>query len=184
MIRFELISTWHPDFVAAIRRHYTGSRGAPVGKKLAWEIWEGEERKGWIGIGEPSFKLAARRALGLEDARPAEYTVNNFIFRLERPTEAKASTILREWHLEAGLAWENRYGWFPQHWETMIDPAKTLSTVVGACYRRAGYRHLGSTTGRTCHRPAGNTHATRVWGDGTVKEVFYRGPLPRLNTPR
>jgi hypothetical protein len=30
------VSTWHPSFVAAIRAHYTGSGGAPPGKKLAW----------------------------------------------------------------------------------------------------------------------------------------------------
>ena len=61
MLSFNRISTWEPGFVAAIRRHYTGSRGAPVGKKMAWEIHEDGVLRGWIGIGEPSFNLAPRR---------------------------------------------------------------------------------------------------------------------------
>lgn len=38
MIDFELVSTWLPEFVAALREHYTKSRGAPPGKKLAWRV--------------------------------------------------------------------------------------------------------------------------------------------------
>lgn len=180
MITLVPISTWEPDFVSAIRRHYTGSRGAPVGKKAAWEIWECGVRRGWIGLGEPSFVLAARRNLGLADGRPLPHTVNNFIFRLEEPGCARASEILRAWHEVASNDWEARYGWRPIHWETMVDHAETKSAVVGACYRRAGYRHIGSTTGRTARRPAGHSRGPRVWGDGSIKEVFYRGPLARV----
>lgn len=70
MISFFAVSTWDPAFVAAIRRHYTESRGAPPGKKLAWRIVEDGLTVGWIGLGEPAFKLAPRRQLGLIDARP------------------------------------------------------------------------------------------------------------------
>jgi hypothetical protein len=181
MLSFNRISTWEPGFVAAIRRHYTGSRGAPVGKKMAWEIHEDGMLRGWIGLGEPSFKLAPRRLLGLEDARPAPRTVGNFIFRLELPGTTKASGILRKWHLVAERDWADEYGWTIQHWETLIDPSKTASVVCGACYRRAGYRHIGSTTGRSCSRPVGHSHGPRVWRDGTVKEMFYRGPLVRIS---
>lgn len=184
MVEFVSISTWHPDFVAAIRRHYTGARGAPPGKKLAWEILEDGVRRGWIGIGEPSFKLAPRRRLGLDDARPALHTVNNFIFRLEEPGVERASAILSVWHIVAAEEWERRYGWAPEHWETLIDAGKVRSDVIGACYRRAGYRRIGSTTGRGASRPPGATHAQRVWGDTSVKEVFYRGPLHRLPLDR
>ena len=184
MIQFESISTWDSEFVKAIRRHYTGSRGAPVGKKLAWEIIENGELRGWIGIGEPSFKLAARRRIGIADARPLPNTVNNFIFRLERQGQAKASEILKAWHPIASNEWEKRYGWPIIHWETMVDASKTQSALSGACYRRAGYRRLGQTTGRSCKRPAGYTHGSRVWFDGTVKDVFYRGPLARLEKKR
>jgi hypothetical protein len=179
-ISFRRISTWDPDFVAAIRRHYPGSRGAPVGKKMAWEIYENGQQRGWIGIGEPAYKLAARRCLGIEDARPLPRTVGNFFFRLEEPGRARASEILKKFHRQATQDWEEQYGWAPEHWETIIDPSKTLSRVVGACYRRAGYRHIGSTTGNTARRPPGQTHGPRIWQKGTaVKEVFYRGPLTR-----
>jgi hypothetical protein len=136
-ISFVRISTWNKDFVSAIRRHYTKSRGAPPGKKMAWEIWEGEILLGYIGLGEPSFKLSPRRILGLEDARPLPMTVNNFIFRLETKTEIRASKILRLFHDMAAKEWEHEYGWKPIHWETLIDPKEIQSNVVGSCYRRA-----------------------------------------------
>ena len=71
MIRFEPVSTWSPAFVRAIQRHYTGSAGAPPGKKMAWSIFDGAKGNnfwGWIGVGEPAYKLAPRRALGIADA--------------------------------------------------------------------------------------------------------------------
>lgn len=179
-LRFEEISTWAPDFVAAIRRHYPGSRGAPYGKKIAWRIYEDGIMRGWIGIGEPSFKLAPRRRLGIEDARPLPHTVNNFIFRLEAPGNSRASDVLKEWHQVAAEAWLRRYGWAPEHWETLIQCNETQSEVCGASYRRAGYRHIGPTTGRSARRPAGHTHSARVWVAAPVKELFYRGPLARI----
>ena len=137
-ITFIAVSTWHPDFVAAIRRHYTGSRGAPVGKKLAWRIEEGGTVVGWVGLGEPSFKLAPRRRLGLLDARPLPRTVSNFIYRLEGPREATASAILRLWHPVAAAEWSRRYGWEPEHWESMVGQGDTANP--GACFKRAGRR--------------------------------------------
>lgn len=177
---FQRISTWEPGFVAAIRRHYAGSRGAPPGKKMAWEIWEEGVLRGWIGLGEPAFKLAPRRLLGIEDARPLPHTVSNFMFRLEQPGPSRASDILRAFHEVASAQWKERYGWAPVHWETMIDPTETVSQVIGASYRRAGYRHVGTTTGRSARRPEGSTHGPRIWVDSTPKELFYRGPLARL----
>lgn len=177
MLHFVPISTWAPEFVAAIRRHYTGSRGAPVGKKLAWRIEEDGRTVGWIGLGEPSFKLAPRRRLGLLDARPLPFTVNNFIYRLEGQRSASAGDILREWHSIAAEAWRERYGWTPVHWETMIGQGDDSNP--GACFKRAGYRSLGMTTGRSARRPAGSTHGARVWGDAPPKLVLYRGPLAR-----
>ena len=179
VLSFYRISTWETRFVAAIRRHYSGARGAPVGKKMVWEIHESGILRGWIGIGEPTYKLAPRRLLGLSDGRPAPRTVGNFIYRLERPGHFKASAILRAWHDVATREWEQAYGWCIEHWETLIDPSKTASVVCGACYRRAGYRHIGSTTGRSCSRPGGHSHGARVWRDGSIKEFFYRGPLER-----
>jgi hypothetical protein len=190
-IIFRPCSTWEPAFVAAIQAHYTKSRGAPPGKKLAWEILEaapGEfaQHRGWIGLGEPTFKLAVRRRLGLMDGRPLPGTVNNFIYRLDakkREGETLASDILILWHEVASLAWFERYKMIPIHWETMVDPAEVVgdrNINAGCCFRNAGYRSLGMTTGRGARRPAGATHAARVWGDVSPKLVFYRGPLHRL----
>lgn len=182
-LAFLQLSTWDADVVAVIRAHYLGSRGAPPGKKLAWRILEAGRHRGWIGLGEPAYKLAARRALGLADARPLVGTVCCWMFKLEAPGEApgttRASGIIRAWHEVSSREWSDRYGWEPIHWETLVDPAQVMSVVPGACFRRAGYRHIGQTTGRTCHRPPGHTHDARVWGDGTPKMVFYRGPLHR-----
>lgn len=118
-IRFTPISTWAPDFVAAIRRHYTGSRGAPPGKKMAWRIEHGLATLGWIGLGEPAFKLAPRRRLNLEDARPLPGTVCCFIYRIEQPG-ISAGEVLKLWHPVAAAAWLERYSWAPIHWESMV----------------------------------------------------------------
>jgi hypothetical protein len=82
----------------------------------------------------------------------------------------------------ASAEWLTAFGWSPVHWLTLVDPASVLSKVPGACFRRAGYRSLGLTTGRTARRPAGSTHGARVWSDGTPKLVLYRGPMVRLAT--
>jgi hypothetical protein len=178
VIAFIPISTWADDFVGAIRRHYTESKGAPPGKKLAWRVSEGGKVIGWIGLGEPSFKLAPRRRLGLKDARPLPQTVCNFIYRLEGPRTAQASEILKAWLPIASDEWEERYGWPPLHWETMIGQGNSAN--MGACFKRAGFRSLGMTTGRSARRPAGHSHGKRIWMDSPPKLVLYRGPLARL----
>ena len=169
-----LRSTWDPALVAAIRRHYTGSRGAPPGKKMAWRVGDA-----FIGLGEPSYKLAPRRRLGLADARPLPHTVCQFIFRREEPRGPwRGSDLLKAWHEVCSADWAERYGWEPVHFETLVLPSAVGSAVPGACYRRAGYRSLGMTTGRGARRPPGNTHGPRVWGPTDPKLVLYRGPLP------
>lgn len=183
-LNFEPVSSWDPYVVDEIRAHYTGSRGAPPGKKMVWLIREDGREVGIVGIGEPAFKLSPRRRLGIQDARPLDGTVSCFIFRIAGAA-AKSSSVLKLWHVEASDAWRRRYGWRPVHWETMIGPEKEGGRkhhggALGACFRRAGYRSLGWTTGRGARRPAGNTHGPRVWVDGSPKLVLYRGPLPRV----
>ena len=181
-ISFEECSTWAADFRGAVLRHYTGSKGAPVGKKAGWRIFENAGRItnliGWIGLGEPSFKLAPRRRLGLADARPLDRTVSNFLYRLEGgPRLTTASEILRQWMPVASEHWERRYGWRPVHWESMVGQGD--AKVLGACFRGARWRRLGWTTGRTARRQTGNSHGKRTWSDAPPKLVFYFGPLAR-----
>lgn len=178
---FELASTWDPGFLDAIHAHYTDSAGPPPGKKAAWRIVEHGRQRGWVGLGEPAFKLAPRRRLGIQDARPLSRTVSVFILRLE-PGGARASDIIRAWHPIASETWRSRYGWSPEHWETLVDPGRISSRVPGACFRRAGYRSLGMTTGWSARRPAGSTHGPRIWQETSPKLVLYRGPLARLPT--
>lgn len=185
-VTFEAVSTWDPYVLGHIRAHYTGSRGAPVGKKQAWIIREGGVRVGVVGLGEPCFKLSPRRRLGLEDARPLPHTVSCFIFRLAGHT-TRASDVLRAWHEQAAVDWEARYGWAPVHWETLVGNAteggrQHHGGALGACFRRCGYRSLGWTTGRSARRPPGATHGARVWSDAAPKLALYRGPLPRQPT--
>jgi hypothetical protein len=179
-LRFErLESTWDKGYLEAIRSHYTDSRGPPPGKKMAWRIFDTDgTMRGYIGLGEPPFKLAPRRRLGLEDCRPLPFTVCCTIFRLEQPGPTKASDLLLAWHDVAAEDWKTRYGFAPVHWETMCMD-RGHGGAVGACFRRAGYRSLGYTTGRTARRPPGHTHTDRVWSDGKPKLVLYRGPQPR-----
>jgi len=174
------VSTWCAPFVAAIRRHYTGSRGAPPGRKLAWRIMVGARSVGWVGVGEPAYKLAARRRLGLLDARPLPATVCCFIYRREDPTGPSGAAILDLYHRAAAIEWLRRWEESIVHWETLVLPGATPSPVAGACFRSAGYRSLGMTTGRSARRPAGSTRGARVWGNSEPKLVLYRGPLPRV----
>jgi len=177
------IYTWAPDFVEAIQRHYTGSAGAPPGRKLAWRIHEGGRAIGWIGLGEPPYKLAPRRCLGLLDARPLPHTVTCFLYRLEGPRVASAGDLLRQWHAEvAPQTWRHVYGWEPVHWETMVGQGDVDN--LGACFKRARYRRIGWTTGRSARRQTGNAHGARVWVDSPPKLVLYRGPLARHQAPR
>ena len=133
-ISFEECSTWSDDYRGAILRHYTGSRGAPVGKKQGWRIFEHvgpiTNLIGWIGLGEPSYKLAPRRRLGLQDARPLDRTVSNFIYRLEGARFTTAREILRKWMPVASEWGERRYGWRPVHWESMVGQGD--AKVLGA----------------------------------------------------
>ncbi len=180
VISLRFVSTWAPEFVACIRRHYTNSAGAPPGKKLAVEITEDGRVIGFAGYGEPTFKLAARRRLGLSSGRPLPHTVNNFILRLEGERRAKTSEIIGVVEEAVAAEWRRRWGWCPEHWETMVGQGDAQNP--GACFKRAGYRRLGLTTGRTARRPAGSTHGPRVWSDSAPKIVLYRGPLARLST--
>jgi len=183
-LRFEPVSTWDPRIRRHIDAHYTGSDGAPPGKKQAWLIWEDRAPVGCVGLGEPSFKLAPRRRLGLADARPLPRTVSCWIYRVQGHS-ARASEILASWLAVADARWAERYGWDPVHMETMIGaPAEGGRThhggALGACFRRCGFRSLGWTTGRSARRPDGSSHGARVWTDAEPKLVLYRGPLPRL----
>jgi hypothetical protein len=181
-IEFEPCSTWAEDFRAALLRHYTGSRGAPPGKKQGWRIIEWRDGRasvvGYVGLGEPTYKLAPRRALGLSDARPPPCTVSNFLFRLEGDRVTKASHILRAWEPVASAAWRDRYGWLPVHWESMVGQGD--SGVLGACFRGARWRAIGWTTGRGARRQEGNSRGPRTWFNSSPKLVFYRGPLHRI----
>ena len=180
-ITFKVVSNRDERFIAAIKAHYNGSSGPPYGKKLSLEILENDKHRGWIGLGEPSFKLAPRRRLGLYDARPLAQTVSCFIYRLDSSGNVPASTILKTWHETAEFWWFISYKWRPVHWETMVDPTKILEKQnPGACFRRAGYRPLGYTTGRSARRPEGHGKGEpRIWVDDTPKLVLYRGPLHR-----
>ena len=166
---------------AAIAAHYTASGGAPPGRKLAWCVLEDGGLLGVLGLGEPAFKLAARRVLGLQDARPLPRTVSCWIWRrLHRDTPIRSSAVLRAWHPVAAEAWARAYGETPEHWESMVQPDAVESSVPGACFRRAGYRPIGMTTGWTARRPKGHGHGPRVWGPAPKKLVLYRGPLARV----
>ena len=176
------MSTWDAALIAAFREHYTGSGGPPPGKKMAWRIFTAGRPRGWIVLGEPAFKLSPRRRLGLMDARPLPCTVCCAIYRVDPPLpdEPSAGDILREWHPIASTEWAARYGFDPVHWETMVDPSAVASSNPGACFKRAGYRSLGLTTGRSARRPPGHSRGPRVWGDAAPKLVLYRGPLARV----
>ena len=190
MISLSTVSCRDPEFLRWLRRHYTGSRGAPPGKKICVRIEEDGRLVGFFGLAEPSYKLAPRRRLvgrtpveqaQLDAARPLPHTVTNFVFRLEGH-HAKASSLLvvaERFALDAwaSRAWSTGRAPRPEHIETMIGQGDARNP--GACFKRVGYRSLGMTTGRSARRPPGATHGARIWQDAAPKLVLYHGPLAR-----
>jgi len=143
---------------------------------MAWLVGDA-----WVGIGEPAYKLAPRRRLGLDDARPLPMTVSCFIFRREAPyLDVRGSDLYRAWEPAAIDAWVRAYGWAPVHWETLVLPSAVRSHIPGSMFRAVGYRSLGMTTGRSARRPAGHSRGPRVWSESEPKLVFYKGPLARV----
>lgn len=165
-----------PDFLAALRSHYPKSQAPPPGRKILFRVLERYTHRAWIGFGEPPFKLRARRRLGLENARPLPGTTCCYIYKADRGV-LLASAILKKVHPIASAEWARLYDEEIIHWETLVDPTKITSVVPGACFRRAGYRSLGMTTGVEVNRLNGKRVFTQ---GGSKKLVLYRGPLPRL----
>ncbi len=190
-LRIEPLASVGGPFKEALLRHYTESKGSPAGKKLGWGIWEGSALRGYLGLAEPSARLAARRALGIENIEPLPGTYSNFFYRLEAPGAWRASEILIAWHSQLADDWAERYplgakyptSHRPVHVETMVDAGKIASVNPGYCYKLAGYKVIGGTTGRGARRPPGSTHGPRVWGDVSRKIVLYHGPLPVVRAP-
>jgi len=180
-VAFHAISTWDPDFKAAILRHYPGSKGAPPGRKQAWAIEDSTGVCGFIGIGEPSFALAARRNLEGRDTYDKDGTWNIFMYRLERRCAGKrAGEVLKLWHEIGPCEFEERYGVKAIHFETIVGDKEVKAAVPGATFRRAGYRVIGRTSGLGAKRPPGHTHGKRkIVKHGKRRLVFYKGPAPR-----
>lgn len=78
-ISFEECSTWADDFRGAVLRHYTGSKGAPVGKKQGWRIFEHVGKItnliGWkTHLGEQPLNKAEAHRLAHKLRDPKFYT--------------------------------------------------------------------------------------------------------------
>jgi hypothetical protein len=177
-LHFVPVSSQDPRFLASLRRHYTKSAKAPYGKKQVWEIYEEDGESialvGYLGLGEPIFRLAVRARVGRRPDDRAN-TASNFIYRLEGPRVSLASDILKAWIPVAQADWKARYGEELIHIESLIGQGEPGNP--GASFKAAGFRTLGMTSGRTARRPA---HGKKVWSNTTPKLVLYWGPLARV----
>lgn len=176
---FEMIGKGHSGLIQAIKRHYPGSKRPISGRCMCWEITETEGVIGYIGLGDTTLNLVARKRLGTGSAYKLHESVCVFMYQLvdQRKRYNCASTILKRWESIASKCWFLRYGWRPMHWETFVNPQLIKEKDnPGACFKRAGYRTLGWTSGKS----AQHYHPERTVAQNSRKIVLYKGPLARI----
>ena len=131
------------------RYHYLGYR-KPFGCALRYFI---TSRKGCLGC---VILAGAAKSIGVRDRwigwdekhrlRNLPWVINNWRFLLFPWVEVKAlaSHVLGRLARQVQGDWEERWGYRPVLMETFVDPLH----FEGTCYRAAGWRYLGRTTGQ------------------------------------
>ncbi|MES9905957.1 MAG: Druantia anti-phage system protein DruA [Sedimenticola sp.] len=136
------------------RYHYLGYK-RPFGYRQRYFIEAGSHRLGCILLSGPAKALAARdRWIGWDDRQRLKHlpwVLNNSRFLLFPWVRVAnlASHVLGQLARRVGDDWEVRWGYRPVLLETFVDPVH----FHGGCYRAAGWKLLGRTTGKGLTRP-------------------------------
>lgn len=104
---------------------------------------------------------------------------NNTFFHLERnsgyPTRNFAQKVIAAWRGRVIIDWKEKYSDSIVGFETLVELPRS-----GECYRRDGWKEVGTTKGYTCKRVAGistdSWSGKRVWDTENLrpKLVFVR----------
>jgi hypothetical protein len=143
------------------RYHYLGYK-RPFGYRQRYFIEAEQHRLGCVLLSGASKALGARdRWIGWDDRQRMKnlpWVLNNNRFLLFPWVQVPnlASHVLGQLARRAGDDWQQRWGYRPVPLETFVDPLR----FQGSCYRAAGWKRLGHTTGEGLVR-AGKQYQTR-----------------------
>jgi len=138
-----------------VQRYHRLGYKSPFGYRMRYFICARGVLLGCLLLSGAAKSLGARdRWIGWSDQlrlRNLSWVVNNSRFLIFPWVEVKnlASHVLGLLRRQVSVDWENRWGYRPVLMESFVDPAY----YEGSCYKAAGWRQLGMTTGEGLVRP-------------------------------
>lgn len=157
--------------------HYSKPKGF-VGRNICYAIYFAGTYYGHIVGGSATLHLPGRHEFLGTSRASLNHIVNNIFFHVEKvdgkyPIRNFTSYVLQGFVQRMQVDWYSKYGDYVVGFETLIELPRS-----GECYRRAGWREVGMTTGYTCKRTGGKGtdgwSGKRVWNTHTLrpKRVF------------
>jgi len=138
-----------------VQRYHPLGYKRPFGYRMRYFIRSEAGLLGCVLVAGAAKQIGVRdRWIGWDDRRrPANlaWVVNNSRFLIFPWVQVKnlASHVLGLLGRRVRADWENRWGYGPVLMESFVDPARH----EGSCYKAAGWRLLGMTTGEGLVRP-------------------------------
>jgi hypothetical protein len=142
------------------RFHPLGYKGA-FGYRLRYFIGSGAQRLGCVLLAGAAKAIAVRdRWIGWSEwarLRHLPWVINNSRFLIFPHVQVPhlASHVLGQLVRRVARDWQSHWGFAPVLMETFVDPSR----FAGTCYRAAGWRVLGETSGRGLARPGKRYHS-------------------------
>jgi hypothetical protein len=136
------------------RFHPLGYKGV-FGYRQRYFIFSGSLKLGCILLGGAARAIAVRdRWIGWNQRarqRNLPWVVNNSRFLIFPHVRIPhlASHVLGQLARRVAADWQHQWGFAPLLMETFVDPSR----FAGTCYRAAGWKLLGETSGRGLARP-------------------------------
>ena len=143
------------------RFHPLGYKGA-FGYRLRYFIHSGSQRLGCVLLAGAARAIAVRdRWIGWNELvrlRNLPWVINNSRFLIFPHVQIPhlASHVLGQLARRVVADWQHQWGFVPLLLETFVDPTQ----FAGTCYRAAGWKLLGETSGRGLTRPGKHYSST------------------------
>lgn len=145
-----------------LQRYHPLGYKQPFGYRMSYFVDSGRGKLGCLLLGGAAKAMGARdRWIGWSDRarlRNLAWVVGNSRFLIFPWVEVKnlASHVLGLLAHRVGDDWKRRWGYRPVLLETFVDPAH----YAGSCYKAAGWRSVGMSTGEGLVRPGGRYTTT------------------------
>lgn len=157
--------------------HYSQPLGF-VGRNICYAICFSGICYGVIVGGSATMFLPGRNIIGT-----LNNGVNNIFFHVEKylnryPTRNFTTKVLSLYRVQIESDWKAKYGDSVNWHETLVEPPRT-----GECYKRDGWKLVGTTKGFTCKRSSGQStdswSGRRIWNTENLrpKLVFVKSNL-------